>query len=1025
MNSTGNTKGCPRCHWHISPEDIFCGSCAYQLVSITVTPDPDEDLGGAPWPIFSGIPITLKVKNEGVNPIEIQELEVQGFEITQWHGNLELPYRLNANENVELRCSHNAREGSNGRLELLSSISSIKPVYFFSRCEKAPEISLFSEDEHEFEHDTDEYQPCAIDPIDGRISLTLRHNSPLRLQAAPYLSEGEDYFDISGLPLDQEFPERLSPEHPLKFSLTRRQDFEETCPTVINFSFDSLGEIIFKLSLRYVERPKLEWEFSRRFLNDQALVSGGKQKINLTLTVDHLSGPPFRITRVESSQPWLSVNNQIVAQEPILNPRSEVNIREENTYFEIGLLLNQATLPTVEQNTTVEATLDIQGSTIGDDSETFYHSISFPVQTRPPQPLKFPIAVDFGTTNSCIAYMDPRDQNKEKLLELESGEDILKILTSEIPTVFQFSAIKKFDDIMEFTQELNANDRQVSLKEDKVLFKFGHTPKDLRFNPEDIRSISWGFKRNLRTPDEQIVYNDRGTGSIRLNGRAYSQGNRHIEVDAIEKVGLYIRFLLESFQENTSYLPTEAVFTYPAVFNRQKEALRKAIAWATQETDIKPILDISEPEAIALDYAVDIATKLASNRDIVYGVFDCGGGTTDISIVRLIPQDYGRPEIEILASDGDDFLGGDLLSFKIARELYDQIIPLYKKQFPFPETLDEALRLQVKIEEHNFSKLYELAEKIKENSKITPVFEEALQPEIYAKYSRDEEKGILDLIKDPKIMVNWPRISLKSSENTTLEIKGSTKNILQDETRRSDIGPLDIDTIHNSVREELEKGFDKLNQMQEYLFNKKQIDDIQLDYLILEGNTSRFPLVKTVAKEKVQAKEIIFEPEKLKKSVAFGAIKYGRSLRDLYYSRPKGIQKLNYPICLSAFTHFVPIFDRWTPLKPDTTITPENPGPIIEIERAGSEVALYEFFGWDLNTRVTQGESRVIANLIVPNENEVFQNAQFWTYCLELRCDAEGKASLWYNYKVGNEKNDSDFEYVWKAHRKCENFSYT
>ena len=204
--------------------------------------------------------------------------------------------------------------------------------------------------------------------------------------------------------------------------------------------------------------------------------------------------------------------------------------------------------------------------------------------------------------------------------------------------------------------------------------------------------------------------------------------------------------------------------------------------------------------------------------------------------------------------------------------------------------MDEALRLQVKIEEHNFSKLYELAEKIKENSKITPAFEEALEPKIYAKYSQDEEKGILDLIEDPKIIVNWPRISLKSSENTTLEIKGSTQHIFQDETRRSDIDPLDIDAIHNSVREELEKGFDKLNQMQEYLFNKNQIADIQLDYLILEGNTSRFPLVRTVAKEKVQAKEIIFEPEKLKKSVAFGAVEYGRSLRDLYYSRPKGIQ---------------------------------------------------------------------------------------------------------------------------------------
>ena len=437
MNSTGNTQVCSQCGWRISPKDIFCGSCAYQLASMTVTPDPDKDLGGAPWTIFSGIPITLKVKNEGVNPIEIQELKAQGFEITQRHGNIELPYRLNANENVELRCSHNAPEGSIGQLELLSSLSPIKPVDFFIRCEKAPEISLVSADGDEFKHDTDEYQPCAIDPVDRRISLTLRHDSPLRLQAVPDLSEGEDYFVISGLPPDQAFPDQRSPEHPLKFSLTQRQDFEETCPAVINFSFDSLGEIIFKLSLHQVERPKLDWEFSREFRNDQALVSGGKKKINFTATVKHLSGPPLRITRIESNGTWLSVKNQITEQDSVIIHDSS---------FPLDLILNQDTLPIVKQETPVKATLYIHGSTISEgegEGKIFHESISLPVQTRPPQPLKFPIAVDFGTTNSCVAYIDPEDQNRKKSLKIDLGEDISEIGPSEIPTVFSIFGNQK------------------------------------------------------------------------------------------------------------------------------------------------------------------------------------------------------------------------------------------------------------------------------------------------------------------------------------------------------------------------------------------------------------------------------------------------------------------------------------------------------------------------------------------------------------------------------------------------------
>ena len=1009
MNSIGNTPVCPNCHWQISPKDIFCGGCAYQLVRITVTPDPDEDLRGAPWTVFSGIPITLKVKNEGVNPIQIRELKAQGFGITQRHGDIDLPYRLDTKESVELRCSHNAHERSIGRLELLSSI---KPVVFFVRCEKAPEILLVSPDEHEFEHDTVEYQPCAIDPDDGRISLTLRHDSPLRLQAAPYLSEGKDHFD---LPSDQEFPDKFNPEHPFRFSLIRRRDFEETCPATLNFPFDSLGEITFRLLLRYVNRPKIEWEFSRQFINDQALVSGGNKKMSFTVTVKHLSGPPLRITRVESNQPWLITRIQITDQEPILI---------DNSSSQIDLILNQDTLPTVEENTTDKATLVIHGATVG-EGETFHQSISLPVQIRPPQLLDSPIAVDFGTTNSCIAYIDQDAQDKEELLKIDLGEDVSE-MGSEIPTVFQFLAFKNPDDLMEVLLPLGADVRRTVLKEREALVKFGHTLKDLRLHSEHISSISWGFKRTLRTPHEQIIYNDLGTGSLSLNGRIYTQGNRYIEVGAIEKVGLYIRFLLESFQENTGYVPSKAVFTYPAVFNRQKESLRKAIAWATQGLDLKPILDISEPEAIALAYARDIAIKQDPGRDIVYGVFDCGGGTTDISIVRLTPQEYGRPDIEILASDGDVSLGGDLLSFKIAQYLYFQMVPeVYRTQFSFPDTLDKALRPLEKIEEDNFSQLYGLAETIKENSRITSFLEEALEPEDYAEHLQDGEIGILDLIRSSNIPDNWPRVSLKSKspENTTLSIEGTLRFL--DDNLLPDMAPLAINDIYNSVREELEKGFDKLVQMQQYLFNKNQIADTQLDYLILEGNTSRLPLVKTVAKEKVQAKEIIFEPEKLKKSVALGAVEYGRSLSDLYPFSPKGIRKLNYPICMRAFTHFVLVFDRWTPLRPCTTITPENPGLIIEIERASSRIALVEFFGWDLNTRVTQGENRVVANLTVPKDDDVFQNAQFWTYYLELRCDAGGEASLWYNYRVGNQRDGSDFEYVWRAHRQCEGFSYT
>ena len=255
--------------------------------------------------------------------------------------------------------------------------------------------------------------------------------------------------------------------------------------------------------------------------------------------------------------------------------------------------------------------------------------------------------------------------------------------------------------------------------------------------------------------------------------------------------------------------------------------------------------------------------------------------------------------IEILASDGDNALGGDLLSFKIAQYLYDQVVPEnYRTLFPFPGTLDNALRLRVKIEEENFSELYKLAEEIKENRKKRYKRKQSNDAEEF-------EKGILDLLMESSVSFdNWPSITLKSSENTTLKIDGYTRKILEDGTQLPDMDPPNIDDIYNSVREDLEKGFDKLNQMQQYLFDKNQIDDIQLDYLILEGNSSHFRLIKQIAKKEAQVKEIIFDPEKLKKSVGLGAVEYGRTLREISDLRVHGIHKLNYPICRSALNAF-------------------------------------------------------------------------------------------------------------------------
>jgi molecular chaperone DnaK len=95
---------------------------------------------------------------------------------------------------------------------------------------------------------------------------------------------------------------------------------------------------------------------------------------------------------------------------------------------------------------------------------------------------------------------------------------------------------------------------------------------------------------------------------------------------------------------------TEAVITVPAYFNdSQRQATKDAGKIAGLE--VKRI--INEPTAAALAYGMD---KAAGDRTIA--VYDLGGGTFDISIIEIADVD-GEHQFEVLATNGDTFLGGE------------------------------------------------------------------------------------------------------------------------------------------------------------------------------------------------------------------------------------------------------------------------------------------------------------------------------------------------------------------------------
>jgi molecular chaperone DnaK len=108
---------------------------------------------------------------------------------------------------------------------------------------------------------------------------------------------------------------------------------------------------------------------------------------------------------------------------------------------------------------------------------------------------------------------------------------------------------------------------------------------------------------------------------------------------------------------------TEAVITVPAYFNdSQRQATKDAGRIAGLE--VKRI--INEPTAAALAYGLD---KKGGDRKIA--VYDLGGGTFDVSIIEIAEVD-GEKQFEVLATNGDTFLGGEDFDKRVIDYLVDE-----------------------------------------------------------------------------------------------------------------------------------------------------------------------------------------------------------------------------------------------------------------------------------------------------------------------------------------------------------------
>ena len=243
------------------------------------------------------------------------------------------------------------------------------------------------------------------------------------------------------------------------------------------------------------------------------------------------------------------------------------------------------------------------------------------------------IGIDLGTTNSCVAILE---NGNVKVIENAEG-------ARTTPSIIAYT-----------------NDGETLVGQP--------AKRQAVTNPQNTlyavkRLIGRRFEENVVQKDIQmvpysIVKADNGDAWVEVKGQKMAPPQISAEV---------LKKMKKTAEDYLGEPVTEAVITVPAYFNdSQRQATKDAGRIAG--LDVKRI--INEPTAAALAYGLD---KAKGDHTII--VYDLGGGTFDVSVIEIAEVD-GEHQFEVLATNGDTFLGGEDFDIR----LIDYLVDEFKKE---------------------------------------------------------------------------------------------------------------------------------------------------------------------------------------------------------------------------------------------------------------------------------------------------------------------------------------------------------
>ena len=269
------------------------------------------------------------------------------------------------------------------------------------------------------------------------------------------------------------------------------------------------------------------------------------------------------------------------------------------------------------------------------------------------------IGIDLGTTNSCVSVME---NGKPKVIENSEG-------ARTTPSIVAYAEDGEILVGASAKRQAVTNPKNTVFASKRLIGR--------RFDEEMVQ-------KDIKMVPYSIIKAKNNDAWIKVRDKKLAPPEISAEV---------LKKMKKTAEDYLGETLTEAVITVPAYFNdSQRQATKDAGRIAGLE--VKRI--INEPTAAALAFGMD---KKEGDRKVA--VYDLGGGTFDISIIEIAEID-GEHQFEVLATNGDTFLGGEDFDLRIIEHLVAEFkkesgIDLKKDMIALQRLKDAAEKAKIEL----------------------------------------------------------------------------------------------------------------------------------------------------------------------------------------------------------------------------------------------------------------------------------------------------------------------------------------